>query len=218
MGIEALTGKPIKFRNIVPTITGTEIDEGLRSGRITLVTAPAGYESLLDVARPLPPVGNTTGSNSYITHEVNLDGLGFVARRKTSIVHYGVQQTRTQTKPRSGHDDFMPPPGYVYIASEYRLVMKGYDCHGPHNAVTSWAVPHQFPLAIFGGIRFKIVVLIIVRTLIGRSRTATDILQFCPEHWRRPGYANRLHASGWTPSSTEALIVCLSINILANSA
>jgi hypothetical protein len=86
MGIEALTGKPIKFRNIVPTITGTEIDEGLRSGRIALVTAPAGYENLLDVARPLPPVGNTTGSNSYITHEVNLDGLGFVARRKTSIV------------------------------------------------------------------------------------------------------------------------------------
>jgi hypothetical protein len=82
-------------------------------------------DAIFSVARPLPPVGNTAGSNSYITHEVNLDGLGFVARRKTSIVHDSAQQTRTQTKPQSVHNNFMPPPGYVYIASEYRLVIKG---------------------------------------------------------------------------------------------
>jgi hypothetical protein len=98
-------------------------------------------DAIFSVARPLPPVGNTAGSNSYITHEVNLDGLGFVARRKTSIVHDSAQQTRTQTKPQSVHNNFMPPPGYVYIASEYRLVLKVYDCHGAHNAVTSWALP-----------------------------------------------------------------------------
>jgi hypothetical protein len=109
-------------------------------------------DAIFSVARPLPPVGNTAGSNSYITHEVNLDGLGFVARRKTSIVHDSAQQTRTQTKPQSVHNNFMPPPGYVYIASDYRLVIKGYGCHGAHNAVTSWALPQQFPLAIFGGI------------------------------------------------------------------
>jgi len=148
MAYNKVAGVTVMDGKTVPRLIGHDITGAAQKGQISVVQI--SRESLEKLPDNLRSLYQSDASLKNASRTIDL-GDGFkIAVKKDAQGDYDSDEELEAEGRTGGPSTFIPPPGYVRVASEEEISMTWYDTDGPYSQVHSWAIPAQFPLSKLG--------------------------------------------------------------------
>ena len=160
MAYNKVAGVTVKDGKTVPRLIGHDITGAAQKGQISVVQIPR--ESLEKLPDNLRSLYQSDASLKNASRTIDLGDRFKIAVKKDAQGDYDSDEGLEAEGRTGGPSTFIPPPGYVRVASEEEISMTWYDTDGPYSQVHSWAIPAQFPLSKLGSICLTLIELGVV--------------------------------------------------------